>query len=277
MGKNIEHTYDTSLLRRQPRAQEPPKVALPQPVAAGPAQRHGLGMSEPTPTGPQSARRRALLLDVDGTLVDSTYLHVSTWHRALDEAGATVPHVEVHRRVGKDGATLVAELLEVAGVDDDKVRDHIASRAKELHSRYYAEAADSLRLLPGARELVRGAYQRGWITVLATSAPPSEFREARELLDVDDVVDAVTTGDDVGQAKPDPTIVRIALDRAGVDTADAIMVGDATWDAIAATKLGIRSVAVRTGGIGDSELSDAGFSDIVDDASAVLDLLDRLP
>lgn len=228
-----------------------------------------------------SGPRRALLLDVDGTLVDSTYVHVSTWHRALDEAGATVPHVEVHRRVGKDGATLVAELLEVAGVDDDDNDDDnagtIADRAKDLHSRYYAEAAGSLRLLPGARELVRGARQRGWITVLATSAPPSEFREARALLDVDDFVDAVTTGEDVDQAKPDPTIVGIALERAGVDAADAVMVGDATWDAIAATKLGIRSVAVRTGGIGDAELSDAGFSHIVDDAAAVLDLLDDLP
>lgn len=222
-------------------------------------------------------RRRALLLDVDGTLVDSTYVHVSTWHRALDEAGATVPHVEVHRRVGKDGATLVAELLEVAGIDDQAARDHIASRAKELHSHYYAEAANSLRLLPGARELVRGAHQRGWITVLATSAPPSEFREARQLLDVDEFVDSVTTGEDVDQAKPDPTIVGIALDRAGVDAADAIMVGDATWDAIAATKLAIRSIAVRTGGIGDDELRAAGFSDIADDAAAVLELLDRLP
>src|SRR5699024_8500103 len=82
--------------------------------------------------------------------------------------------------------------------------------------------------------------------------------------------DAVTTGDDVDAAKPDPTIVGIALDRAGVDAADAVMVGDATWDAIAATKLGIRSIAVRTGGIGDAELRDAGYSDIVDDAAAVL-------
>ena len=221
--------------------------------------------------------RRALLLDVDGTLVDSTYVHVSTWHRALDEAGATVPHVEVHRRVGKDGATLVAELLEVAGIDDQAARDHIASRAKELHSHYYAEAANSLRLLPGARKLVRGAHQRGWTTVLATSAPPSEFGEARELLDVDEFVDAVTTGEDVDQAKPDPTIVGIALDRAGVDATDAIMVGDATWDAIAATKLGVRSIGVRTGGIGDDELRAAGFSDIADDAAAVLELLDRLP
>lgn len=234
--------------------------------------------SEPQPRASQAIRRRALLLDVDGTLVDSTYVHVSTWHRALDEAGATVPHVEVHRRVGKDGATLVAELLEVAGVDDDDTaRERIASRAQELHARYYADAADSLRLLPGARDLVRRAHQRGWITVLATSAPPSEFDEARALLDVDDHVDAVTTGDDVDRAKPDPTIVGIALDRAGVEAADAIMVGDATWDAIAATKLGIRSIAVRTGGIGDDELRAAGFSDIADDPAAVLDLLDRLP
>ncbi|MET3859428.1 HAD superfamily hydrolase (TIGR01509 family) [Dietzia sp. 2505] len=214
---------------------------------------------------------RALLLDVDGTLVDSTYVHVWTWHRALVEAGAPVPFVEVHRRIGKDGSTLVAELLEIAGIDDDTDSDRVASRAKDLHSEYYAEA--SLRLLPGARELVRGAKERGWVTVLATSAAPSEFEQARELLDVDEFIDAVTTGEDVDQAKPDPTIVAIALERSGVDAADAVMVGDATWDAIAATKLGIRSVGVRTGGIGDAELREAGFSDIADDAAGVLDLL----
>lgn len=220
------------------------------------------------------APRRALLLDVDGTLVDSTYVHVWTWVRALAEAGAPVPFVEVHRRIGKDGATIVEELLDIAGIDDDdEERDRIAGRAKDLHGEYYAEQAGSLRVLPGARELVRGAKEQGWITVLATSAPPSEFAGAREVLEVDDHVDAVTTGEDVDRAKPDPTIVAIALERSGVDAADAVMVGDATWDAIAATKLGIRSVAVRTGGIGDSELRDAGFSEIVDDAAAVLELL----
>lgn len=222
--------------------------------------------------------QRALLLDVDGTLVDSTYAHVWTWHRALVEAGAPVPFVEVHRRIGKDGSTIVGELLDIAGIDDDDdERDRIAGRAKDLHGEYYAEQAGSLRVLPGARDLVRGAKEQGWITVLATSAPPSEFEEARALLDVDEFVDAVTTGEDVDQAKPDPTIVAIALERSGVDAADAVMVGDATWDAIAATKLDIRSVAVRTGGIGDNELRDAGFSDVVDDAAAVLELLDRLP
>ena len=230
----------------------------------------------PPHAGPQADHRRALLLDVDGTLVDSTYAHVWTWHRALAEAGAPVPFVEVHRRIGMDGSTLVAELLEIAGVDDDE-RGSIAGRAKDLHGEYYAEQASSLRVLPGARDLVRRASEQGWTTVLTTSAAPSEFDQARALLDVDEYVDAVTTGDDVDRAKPDPSIVGIALDRAGVDAADAVMVGDATWDAIAATKLGVRSVAVRTGGIGDDELRAAGFTDIVDDAAGVLELLDRLP
>lgn len=211
---------------------------------------------------------------MDGTLVDSTYVHVSTWARALAEAGAPVPHVEVHRRIGKDGSTLVTELLEVAGVDDE-ARGRVAGRAKDLHDEYYAQASESLCLLPGARALVRGARERGWIVVLATSAPPSEFAHARELLDVDECVDAVTTGEDVDTAKPDPTVVAIALERAGVPAERAIMVGDATWDAIAAGKLGIRSVAVRTGGIGDDELRTAGYAEIVDDAAGVLDLLDR--
>ena len=217
---------------------------------------------------------RALLLDVDGTLVDSTYVHMWTWARALAEAGAPVPFVEVHRRIGKDGSTLVDELLGGAGVDDDEERDRIAGRAKDLHGEYYAEQAGSLQVLPGARELIRAASERGWVTVLATSAPPSEFAAARDLLEADEFVHAVTTGEDVDQAKPDPTIVAIALERSGVDAADAVMVGDATWDAIAAAKLGIRSVAVRTGGIGDAELREAGFSEIVDDAAAVLALLE---
>lgn len=247
-----------------------------------PSRRSGTGHTPerlPPGTGPGTfetmGSERALLLDVDGTLIDSTYVHVSTWHRALVEAGAPVPHVEIHRRIGKDGSTLISELMEVAGIDPDR-RDEVAGRAKDLHSEYYAQAP--LRLLPGGRELVRGAKERGWITVLATSAPPSEFRQARELLDVDDHLDAVTTGEDVDTAKPDPTIVAIALERSGVDPENAVMVGDATWDAIAATKLGIRSVAVRTGGIGDAELTGAGFAEIADDAAAVLELLeaDRL-
>ena len=246
-------------VRRRPACPTPPRQRLPRGAAGGTVE----GMTS----------QRAILLDVDGTLVDSTYVHVWTWARALAESGAPVPFVEVHRRIGKDGSTIVDELLDIAGVDDDEERESIAGRATDLHGEYYAEQAGSLRVLPGARDLVRGAKDQGWITVLATSAPPSEFNAARELLDVDEYVDAVTTGEDVDQAKPDPTIVAIALERSGVDAAEAVMVGDATWDAIAATKLGIRSVAVRTGGIGDSELRDAGFSEIVDDAAAVLDLL----
>lgn len=216
---------------------------------------------------------RALLLDVDGTLVDSTYLHVDTWWRALDDSGATVPHTEVHRRIGMDGSGISGELVELAGVPAEQ-REQVEEQASELHTRYYAEVADRLRVLPGARELVRAAHERGIVVVLATSAPPDEFSRARALLDVDDAIDAVTTGEDVDDAKPDPTIVGIALERAGVDASEALFVGDATWDAIAAVRAGVRSVAVRTGGIGDDELRRAGHETVVDDAAALLRLLD---
>ena len=216
---------------------------------------------------------RALLLDVDGTLVDSMFLHVTTWCRALDEAGATVPHVEVHRRIGMDGATIVRELLEVAGVAPDR-RAEVGARAEDLHGRYYGEQSGRLRVLPGARELVRRAHEAGWVVVLASSAPPTELDRARTLLDVDRWVDAVTDGEDVETAKPDPAIVRIALQRAGVGAGRALMVGDATWDAVAAGRIGVRSVAVRTGGIGDDALLGAGYQRVVDDAAAVANLLD---
>ena len=216
---------------------------------------------------------RALLLDVDGTLVDSMFLHVTTWCRALDEAGATVPHVEVHRRIGMDGATIIRELLELADVDPAR-RGQVGDHAEELHSRYYREQSDRLRVLPGARDLVRRAHENGWIVVLASSAPPAELDTARALLDVDRWVDAVTDGEDVETAKPDPAIVRIALQRAGVEPGRALMVGDATWDALAAGRIGVRSVAVRTGGIGDDALRAAGYARVVDDAAAVAELLD---
>lgn len=218
---------------------------------------------------------RALLFDVDGTLVDSTYTHVMTWWRALDSVGVTVPHADIHRRIGMDGSRLVSELLVIGGADPD-ARDELASQASSLHSEFFAGASDLLRPLPGARDLVRGAHEAGWRTVLATSASPEEFERARKLLDVDDAIDAVTNGEDVDEAKPNPDVVAIALERAGVETRDAVMIGDATWDAIAARKLGVRSVSVLTGGIGEAELREAGSDVVVDDAAAVLAMLDRL-
>lgn len=206
-------------------------------------------------------RKKALLFDVDGTLLDSTYVHVECWWRAFDECGITVPHAAIHRLIGMDGTLLVGELLD--GSAPGASRD-VAERVARLHGDFYEASAERLRPLPGAREVLAAASDAGYVVVLATASSPREFDIARGILDRDSCVDAVTTGDDVDTAKPDSSVVELAVERAGVAPGEALMIGDATWDALAAGRAGVASLGVRSGGIGDAELRDAGFARIVD-------------
>lgn len=212
----------------------------------------------------------AVLFDIDGTLVDSNYAHVDAWWRACRAAGQPVDAWRVHRAIGMDSDRLLEDLL---GTADSEV----ATTAKQYHTAYYVEHQAELRLLPGARELLAECARRGHAVVLATSAPESELTVLRALLDSEDVITAVTSSEDVDEAKPSPGIMQVALDRVGVDPANAVMVGDAMWDVEAAGKVGIPCIAVRSGGIGGDELRAAGAADVVDDAATLLDGLDDGP
>lgn len=221
------------------------------------------------------SERIALLFDVDGTLVDSVYTHVVAWRDALSDVGLTVPLWEIHRRIGMDGSVLVDELLQIAGVDDNAPgRSDLADSASSKHKEAYLAKGDTLALLPGARDVVRRAKDSGYVTVLATSAPEKELALLRDLLDIEDHIDAVTSGEDVDTAKPDATVVKVAIDRAGVTPDNAVMVGDATWDFIAATKAGARSVGVLTGGISGDALRGAGAKKVFQDSLHLADDLD---
>ncbi|MBF6170948.1 HAD family hydrolase [Nocardia blacklockiae] len=212
----------------------------------------------------------AVLFDVDGTLVDSNYLHARAWHRALREAGAVVPTWRIHRAIGMDGGTL----LETLAPDlDDAARDH----ADELHSRYYQDSAGELTLLPGAREILADLHARGLRVLLATSAPPPELALLRELLDSESVLYAVTGGEDVEQAKPDPAIVRVALDRAGVPPRRAVFIGDTVWDARACAAVDVPAVGVLSGGISRAELAAEGAEFVCDDVAHLLREIDASP
>lgn len=214
----------------------------------------------------------AVLFDIDGTLVDSVYAHVAAWHEALAEVDLTVPHWEIHRRIGMDGSLLVDELLDIAGVGADAPgRSDLADAASIKHTEVYLRRSDSLTILPGGRDVIRRAKELGYVVVLATSAPQQELEILRDLLEIEDHIDAVTSGEDVETAKPDATVVKIAVERAGVSASNAVMVGDATWDAIAATKVGVRSVAVLTGGIGGDALRGAGAKRVFQDARHLAD------
>lgn len=229
----------------------------------------GIRAAGSRPDGKEPAIATAVLFDVDGTLVDSNYLHVHAWRRAFHELGRDVDSWRVHRAIGKGSGKLLATLL---GEED---AGRVGDRAKELHSRFYLETAGLLRPFDRAPELVRELAGRGVRVVLATSAGPDELEALRKVLDVDDVVAGIVSGADVDATKPDPEPVVAALEKAGTTPEDTVFVGDAVWDVHAATKAGVRTVSVLSGGIGAAELLDAGAVAVYDDAAALLTRLDE--
>ncbi|WP_370616991.1 HAD family hydrolase [Mumia sp. Pv 4-285] len=213
------------------------------------------------------AERAAVLFDIDGTLVDSNYLHVQAWRTAFRKAGITVDDWRVHRAIGMDGDRLLDDLAGGASEAD-------RTAAKDLHASEYADLAGELRRFDGTRPLLRELRDRGVLIVLATSAPPDELARLRKALDCDDLVDAVTNADDVEDAKPQPDIVQAALDKVDVDTSRAVLVGDAVWDGLAAQRAGVPFLGVRTGGAGPEELRGAGAAEVYDDVSVLHGALD---
>ncbi len=213
----------------------------------------------------------AVLFDVDGTLVDSNYLHIYAWMRAFDAEKVEVEAWRIHRCIGMDGTTLVKTL---AGEETGQGQ---LDQLKNRHSEFYRESTHLLTPLPGARDLLRRVADLGLQVVLATSAPDDELRTLREVLDCDDVVSEVTSSEDVDTAKPQPDIVEVALDRAGVTASQAVFVGDAVWDCEAARRVDLTSIGVLTGGVSRGELSQAGASAVFEDAADLLAHLDSTP
>jgi HAD superfamily hydrolase (TIGR01509 family) len=221
-------------------------------------------MSTPTSTP------GAVLFDIDGTLVDSNYLHVHAWVRAFQDVDRPVDAWRVHRGIGMGSSLLLEELL---GEDAETLGDE----AKERHSTYYGELADLQRLLPGARELVTAVADTGARTVLATSAAPNELERLQKVLDLGDVLTGITSDKDVEEAKPEPDLVQAALAIADVAPERAVLIGDTIWDVEAAARAGVRCVGVLTGGVSEAELRDAGAVAVYRDAAAILDDLQDSP
>lgn len=208
----------------------------------------------------------AVLFDVDGTLVDSNYLHVYAWQRAFDAEGVPVSAWRVHRCIGMDGSRLLSTLT-------DDAPDDVQERLSKAHSRFYEELTPLLAPLPGARALLRRVSELGLQVVLASSAPEDELEALLKALDCDDVINETTSSRDVDTAKPEPGIVEVALDRAGIGAEHAVFVGDAVWDAKAAAGADLPCIGLLSGGIAEAELREAGASPVFADPQALLDRL----
>jgi HAD superfamily hydrolase (TIGR01509 family) len=192
----------------------------------------------------------AAILDIDGTLVDTNYHHAIAWFRAFVQTGVVLPLWRIHRHIGMGGDQLVAALT--SEEFDAEHGEDVRAAEKAL----YMALIHEVRPLEGSRELVEDLRRDGHAVVLASSAKPDEVQHYLGLLDVRDLADDWTDSGDVENTKPEPDLVRAAIDKAG--GGPAVMVGDSTWDCIASGRAGIPSVAVLTGGFSEAELHEAG-------------------
>ncbi|HVD45233.1 MAG TPA: HAD family hydrolase [Rubrobacter sp.] len=206
---------------------------------------------------------KVVVLDVDGTLMDTNYLHTEAWARAFEEAGHRVPRVKLHREIGKG-----AELLIRNFVDDDVVVDEI----QNLHSEFYEGFQKFGHPLPGAKELISSLKERGYEVWFVTSAKDEELEHHMQELEAEDRIDGVVNSSAVDNPKPAPDIFEEALRRAGATAEETVAVGDALWDVEAAREAGIRTVAVLSGGAFDKEdLEEAGAVAVYEDCAALLE------
>ena len=208
----------------------------------------------------------AVILDIDGTLVDTNYQHAIAWDRALSKHDAFVPLWRLHRHIGMGGDQLVAE---VAG---DDIEERAGDEIRDAESECYGELIEEVRVIEGARELIAALKDRDLGVVLASSANSDEVEHYIALLDAAELADDWTTSTDVENTKPEPDLIEAALSKA--NTRDAIMVGDTVWDVVAAKNAGLATIGVLTGGFSESELREAGAVAVYESVSELTEDLD---
>jgi HAD superfamily hydrolase (TIGR01549 family) len=212
-------------------------------------------------------RFETVVLDVDGTLLDSNYHHAVAWSRAFASVDVVVPVWRIHRHIGMGGDRLVSA---VAG---DEVEERRGDDVRDRWEKEYDQVIGETRLFEGARELLAALRDRGVDVALASSSIPKHAEHAFELLDADRLTDTATTAEDADESKPHPELVDEALER--VSGGAACLVGDSVWDVEAAKRAGVPAYAVLAGGYGRGELEEAGAVAVYDDVADLLEHLDE--
>jgi HAD superfamily hydrolase (TIGR01509 family) len=212
------------------------------------------------------ADQPAVVFDIDGTLVDTNYLHAIAWRRAFLECGHDVPVAWVHHRIGMGSGQLLRELI---GDDDDAVKD--------AWRRHFDELKPEVRALPGAAALLRAVAAAGARVLLGSSTEEQDLDVLLDAVDAGDVIEVVTSSGDVDEAKPAPDVFTTTLEEAGVSADRAIVVGDTIWDVKAATAAGLDTVGVLTGGIDRRALEAEGAVAVYRDAEELTAQLQESP
>ena len=213
-----------------------------------------------------------MLFDLDGTLVDSAYEHVLAWHDTFVEFRMDIPNWKIHRRVGMSGSFFLPGLLREIG---RSASPSLIKRLESRHAQHFTRKIKSIRVLPGARELLQHLSQIGLPWTIATSG---ERRQTEKLVKGLHLAKSlpVVTGDDVKNAKPAPDVFLIAAEKLGVSISDSIIVGDSPWDLLAGRRLKALGVGLLCGGYAKEELERAGAHLVYDDPAELLENLAEL-
>jgi HAD superfamily hydrolase (TIGR01549 family) len=219
-------------------------------------------MTQPAPP----RKSTALILDVDGTLLDTVYLHVIAWWEAFMDGGHEVSGFDIHRAIGRGSDDLVETLI---GRTDESL--------VQAHARNWAPLREKCIPFHNVPELIRTCADRGMKVVYCTSGAPEDIEDFRAKIGCDDVVAAAINSSDVARSKPAPDIVQAALDAVGVAPEDAVMLGDTVYDVRAANAAGVACIGLMCGGFGELELQEAGAAAVYGNVSEVLQDLEGSP
>jgi HAD superfamily hydrolase (TIGR01509 family) len=215
---------------------------------------------------------RALIFDLDGTLVDTVYAHIFAWQRAFAESGMAIEGWRIHRRIGMSGGLFTRAAGRELGHD---LTPQEAKSLQDRHGELFAQLLPDRRPLPGAVELLQLLRSSKIVYGIATSGSRPEINASLEVLGIGDDVVVLERGD-VVRAKPEPDLFLACQQRLGVRVEDCYVVGDAVWDLLAARRAGMLSIGLLSGGYGEDELSRAGAFRVYRDPLELSHALDEL-
>jgi HAD superfamily hydrolase (TIGR01509 family) len=215
---------------------------------------------------------KAVIFDIDGTLIDSVDLHARAWQEAFAHFGKQFDFERVRYQIGKGGDQLLPVFLSEEEIE--KFGDELTEYRGELFKREYLPRVVAF---PRVRELFERILRDGKRIALASSAKKEELSEYKRIANIEDLVEEEASSDDAEKSKPHPDIFEAALAELGVEPSDAIVVGDTPYDAEAARKAGVRTIGVLSGGFPEEDLREAGCVRIYKDAADLLANYDTSP
>ncbi|HLI07868.1 MAG TPA: HAD family hydrolase [Ktedonobacteraceae bacterium] len=216
------------------------------------------------------ANIRGVILDVDGTLIDSNDALARAWVEAMAQYGHFVPYEQIRWLIGEGGDKLMPQTLGLSAQSSEGKM--IAYRRQAVFNQLYIP---TLQAFPDVRELVERMHAGGLKVVVGSPAKQDEVEAELRIANIEDLIDTIVSDSDVERSKPSPSIVDVALEKLGLPPDEVVMIGDTPYDIEAAARANVSTIALRTGGWTDKEL--AGAIAIYNDPADLLEHYDTSP